>query len=72
MGQCCWQTLHVAVKSCCSCYLSKYVFLINFIKDKRKKGCGQGQGQSQGQEGKESDECDEEEVMISFGFNNDK
>ena len=36
------------------------------MKDKRKKGHGQGQ------EGEESDECDKEEVMIYFGFNNEK
>ena len=41
------------------------MLLINFIKDKRKKGLGQGQ------EGKESDECDNEEVIIYFGFKNE-
>ena len=35
------------------------------MKDKRKKGC------SQVQEGEESDECDDKEVMIYFGFNNE-
>ena len=35
------------------------------MKDKEKKGCGQGQ------EGKQSDESDDEEVMIYFGFNNE-
>ena len=44
------------------------MLLINFMKDKRKKGHSQGQGQ----EGEESDECDEEEMMIYFGFNNEK
>ena len=47
-------------------YLSAF-FLINFIKDKRKKGHSQGEGQ-----GEESEECDEEEVIIPFGFKNDK
>ena len=42
-----------------------YVLLINFMKDKRKKGRGQVQ------EGEESDECDDKEVMIYFGFNNE-
>ena len=36
------------------------------MKDKKKKGCGQGQ------EGEESDESDDKEVMIYFGFNNEK
>ena len=48
-----------------SYYVSKYVLLINFMKDKKKKGC------SQGQEGEQSDESDDEEAMIYFGFNNE-
>ena len=35
------------------------------MKDKRKKGCGQGH------EGEQSDESDDEEVMIYFGFDNE-
>ena len=41
------------------------MLLVNFMKDKRKKGHGQGQ------EGEESDESDDKEVMIYFGFNNE-
>ena len=36
------------------------MLLVNFMKDKKKKGCGQGQ------EDEESDESDNEEVMIYF------
>ena len=36
------------------------------MKDKKKKGC------SQGQEGQQSDESDDEEAMIYFGFNENK
>ena len=43
------------------------MLLVNFMKDKKKKGHGQGQGQ----EGEKSDESDNEEVMIYFGFNNE-
>ena len=49
-------------KSSSSYYVSKYMLLINFMKDKKKKGCGQGQ------EGEQSDESDDEEVMINLAL----